>query len=124
MTAVTICDTREKLQNCPFIAKKGKNLAKKGKYEPSRALDSVTICDHCDQRHPPRINRVARELSSLSSSSSKVRACEVSSASAAGDGRRGTPPPPRPVRPPPRINNASKASTDYDTQLEMDDDDI
>ena len=53
MTAVTICDTREKLQNCRFIAKKGKNLAKKGKYEPSSAFDSVTICDHCDQLIPP-----------------------------------------------------------------------
>ena len=46
MTAVTICDTREKLQNCPLIATKGNNLAKKGKYEPSSAFDSVTICDH------------------------------------------------------------------------------
>ena len=53
MTAVTICDTREKLQNCPFIAKKGNNIAKKGKYEPSSAFDSVTICDHCDQLVPP-----------------------------------------------------------------------
>ncbi len=53
MTAVTICDTREKLQNCPFIAKKGKNIAKKGKYDPSSAFDSVTICDHCDQLVPP-----------------------------------------------------------------------
>ena len=53
MTAVIICDTREKLQNCPFIAKKGKNIAKKGKYDPSSAFDSVTICDHCDQLVPP-----------------------------------------------------------------------
>ena len=49
MTAVTICDTRESCK----IAKKGKNIAKKGKYDPSSAFDSVTICDHCDQLIPP-----------------------------------------------------------------------
>ena len=53
VTAVTNCGTSEKLQNCPFIAKKGKNIAKKGKYEPSSAFDSVTICDHCDQLITP-----------------------------------------------------------------------